>query len=1233
KEASRRSLSNSTEGYVAIADRTEGAKFSPTFPWGDNYNAGEYKNIKTFYMKPGDKFGFMLVPNGTVQEVFDNPKIGGAKLPLFSLATANPLDAFQVGQIADVTGDSKIFVMEDKRIDTGSDKDYNDVVFRVTGAKGVTVKLDDVIAPDKDWRDTEVGENLKDYINTPPQFLQFNTNAVYQSGESINLIDAKVFDENGDLDKVELFWLKDGNEIKHDIISQFTVNENWATFKYSWKPTTPGNYQIKAIAYDKYGYNHPQESHQSDEFIKNIRVNSPPEQLQFRIDRNLYNAGEQISITDAKVYEADGFGDLSKVQFWLKKDNGEWLPSNPIANFSDLQQNWGGFNYDLPKEVGNYQLKAVAYDKTNAVSNEVIQSFSVQKTPEPDVPQPVINTPPDSLQFNLQAAYNYGDTINLTDGKVYDANGWADIRNVHITVRKDDGQPTDYYVTNFQQGEDNNWGIFNYSWNGLTAGNYYLEASASDGVNSSNIVSKSFSIITPPDVLPPVPINRAPESLEFSILPLYTNTEKISFSWGKVSDPDGANDIDNVYFWLGTLDGKGFGVGDVRHGENPNFTYDRPDRARFDFSVDLQSKNLAPGRYQLWAIAQDKAGNYSTPNSQNFSIITEPGESELSDEQRLAIANAANLENYDPEALAKTRQWVVWVTPDKYLPNLAEQWGIVDKGATEYIPNTYIWEFPENITPDVAVNLLNSHSQEGVEFFYPLVPTQLTPQFIPNDVLFPDQWHLRNIGQTGGTVGADANVTPAWDIPVPGNPSQTVRGRGVVIGIVDDGVQYTHPELQANYRSDLSRDFNETVGPNGIYSYREQPNFNYDFDAAPTYKTTIIKQFKQRIKDGRGDSDYFFDAPLTGVLTDLNVGFNIAHPQVSELDAWLRSPDNPVFDPLVTTGGTRNKRLPGGGEDGDIPPIELFRNVGGNGANFLNTILDDEANKSIQDVTADAPFSGSFYPKDKLANFDRLYAGGNWNLRIADNKFNGIGGQFNNWGMQLDTYNPHGTSVAGIAAASGNNRMGVTGVSPDAGLAGLRLIADEVTDKQIADALSYKNQNIDIYNNSWKEEEALSASPQSLAAIKTGVTEGRQNKLGNIYVFAGGNNRWDGGNVNYNGFANSRYVIPVAAIDHNGEYTWYSEEGAPLLVSAYSSSVNKSDNQPAGVTTTDMLGNQGFDPSDYTSRFSGTSSAAPLVSGVVALMLEANPNLSWRDVQHILVNTAKKNDPNNEDWK
>ena len=123
KEATARALSQSVEGHVVISDLTEGARFSGNLG-EENYNTGEYLGVKTFDMTPGDEFGVMVIPNGTVQEVFDNPAISGDKRPLFSMATANPLHGMQIGQIADVTGEGNTFSMEDLRIDGWTDRDY-----------------------------------------------------------------------------------------------------------------------------------------------------------------------------------------------------------------------------------------------------------------------------------------------------------------------------------------------------------------------------------------------------------------------------------------------------------------------------------------------------------------------------------------------------------------------------------------------------------------------------------------------------------------------------------------------------------------------------------------------------------------------------------------------------------------------------------------------------------------------------------------------------------------------------------------------------------------------------------------------------------------------------------------------------------------------------------------------------------------------------------------------------
>ncbi|MGK7894737.1 MAG: S8 family serine peptidase [Xenococcus sp. (in: cyanobacteria)] len=232
----------------------------------------------------------------------------------------------------------------------------------------------------------------------------------------------------------------------------------------------------------------------------------------------------------------------------------------------------------------------------------------------------------------------------------------------------------------------------------------------------------------------------------------------------------------------------------------------------------------------------------------------------------------------------------------------------------------------------------------------------------------------------------------------------------------------------------------------------------------------------------------------------------------------------------------------------------------------------------------------------------------------------------------------HGTAVAGIAASQGNNGIGGSGVAYNADLAGLRIASNtgltlDALDSQLAAALSYKIQDIDIYNNSWRLGFPLIPLGESTAnAIENGIFQGRGG-LGNIYVFGAGNEAETGGNVNYNRLANSHYTIAVGEIDHNGIKSSFSNPGASLLISAYGSTGD------GGLITTDLLGDEGLNlnlssfpvDDDYT-EFSGTSAAAPVVSGVIALMLEANPSLTWRDVQHILVETATQNDPNNPDW-
>jgi subtilisin-like proprotein convertase family protein len=218
-----------------------------------------------------------------------------------------------------------------------------------------------------------------------------------------------------------------------------------------------------------------------------------------------------------------------------------------------------------------------------------------------------------------------------------------------------------------------------------------------------------------------------------------------------------------------------------------------------------------------------------------------------------------------------------------------------------------------------------------------------------------------------------------------------------------------------------------------------------------------------------------------------------------------------------------------------------------------------------------------------------------------------------------DSNDDHGTSVAGVAAGRGNNGVGVSGAAPDAQIAGLQLLQNLNDAAEAASHAHFRN-DIDIYSNSWGPSDTGSVveapGPLMAASLRDAALLGR-NGLGNIITWAGGN----GGNAdesNYDGYANSRYVIAVGAVNSNGVRSSYSERGSNLLVSAYS-------NGGLGITTTTTLGG-------YTNNFGGTSSATPLVSGVIALMLGANPSLTWRDVQHILVRTSRDLDLTNGQW-
>lgn len=219
----------------------------------------------------------------------------------------------------------------------------------------------------------------------------------------------------------------------------------------------------------------------------------------------------------------------------------------------------------------------------------------------------------------------------------------------------------------------------------------------------------------------------------------------------------------------------------------------------------------------------------------------------------------------------------------------------------------------------------------------------------------------------------------------------------------------------------------------------------------------------------------------------------------------------------------------------------------------------------------------------------------------------------------------HGTAVAGLIAAEAGNGLGGVGVAPDAGIVGFHAIGEGGSFGALLEAMR-SQADLDVSNNSWSYQVPFVDDLQGNAfrgfgqAMEAAAAQGRGG-LGTVLVFAAGNAGREGDDTNYHGITSSRLGIAVGAVDADGAASAYSTPGASVLVSAFGSGV------PGDIVSTDVTGAAGSDPGDYTGTFNGTSAAAPMVSGIAALMLEANPSLGYRDVQEILGCSARQTGP------
>lgn len=279
-------------------------------------------------------------------------------------------------------------------------------------------------------------------------------------------------------------------------------------------------------------------------------------------------------------------------------------------------------------------------------------------------------------------------------------------------------------------------------------------------------------------------------------------------------------------------------------------------------------------------------------------------------------------------------------------------------------------------------------------------------------------------------------------------------------------------------------------------------------------------------------------------------------------------------------------------------------------------------------------------------------------------------------GSPVGNYDSHGTSVAGVAVATGGNGIGITGAAPLAGVASQRLYSGVSPDFSMQDqvrAIGFQGQVngsgqldpsvpftgsvalVRVMNHSYGQKGGYSKDP-GWELLYPALAASAEKKV--IHVISAGNERNEYTNQDANAnFQNAGpNVIVVAALGSDGKYASYSSFGANVLVTAPSSS-----SDPQGlysVSTIDRTGTAGYnnyeilhpkngppgnpDPyfspvgtgnlADYDSTFGGTSASAPLVSGIMALGVQANANLDLRMARHLLAQSSVKIDPTQADW-
>lgn len=535
-------------------------------------------------------------------------------------------------------------------------------------------------------------------------------------------------------------------------------------------------------------------------------------------------------------------------------------------------------------------------------------------------------------------------------------------------------------------------------------------------------------------------------------------------------------------------------------------------------------------------------------------------------------------ERWDP--LIPTEQISVQF-PASYTENqilaIEEEYGLIRQGTRILASETFYYY--QASTPLEAIDIANRLYESGkAEYARPNISERLLPSAIPNDEYFAkkpphhyqEQWHLNNTQYPG----EDINVLAAWDLK--DTAGNLIRGSGVIIAVIDDGVEIdpiSDDGLEIGHE-DLQPNAEKIVNIDGQEVHVK--DLNYDFIEGDHYPLDNGVSLPPGVHLDPDitcrDPDGCHGTAVSGIIG--GVGFN-------SIGICGVAPESNIIGhrllgawftdiQIYIDALTRNNDI-----------IHIYNNSWGR-AKMLRQISKDILKALKDGIDNGRNGKGNIY----------VFAGGNTRRRTAQ------GMQERIWNSNGDNYANSRYTIAVTSSDQQGKHLQAPGANILVNAPGVGIVTTDRTGNR---GYNYE-QGFSVSENYWKIhlgqpfEERVPWDIRKHLAPLTGQRFANENEF----------------------LTAIHECLKIGLKEEQG----LDEEQIEALFNTYKDKFLKE----ADFQTSNP------DLSTNYCSFGGTSAAAPVVSGVVALMLQMKPELGWRDVQHILIETAEKNDPTDDDW-